>query len=145
MTDSIRSERLGRPRFVEADLRREPGSRARVRVVLELGGEEHVAEAHAVGDEAMVLRIVAETTLRALAEAIERSDLFELVGVKRIHAFDETVVLTCVRTAAGSAQRLLGCVPVGRRTLAETTALSLLNATNRLVEWLPASEEGPEA
>lgn len=141
MTTSSGSERLGRPRFLEAELRREPGSRARARVALELGGREHVAEAEAVGDEVMMLRVVAQTTLRALELATGKPGVFELVGVKRIHAFDETVILTCVRTPEVPAHRLLGCIPVDRRSLAEATALSLLNATNRVVEWLPAPPE----
>lgn len=137
--------RLGRPRFVEAEAVREPGSRARVRVVLELGGREHASETRGVGEEVMVLRLVAEASLAALEQAIDRPAFFELVGVKRIHAFDETVVLTCVRSADEPGRRLLGCVPVGRRTLAEAAALSLLNATNRVVEWLPAREGGGAA
>lgn len=136
--------RLGRPRFVEADIAREPGSRARIRVVLELDGVEHVAEVGGVGDEVMVLRLAAEAGLSAIERAIGRPGFFELVGIKRIHAFDDTVVLTCVRQAGEPGQRLLGSVPVGSRSLAEATVLSLLNATNRLVEWLPPPEAEKE-
>lgn len=134
-------ERLGRPRFVEATLSRQPGSRASVRVVLELGGRRYVSEASGVGEETMVLRLAAQAGLRALEEAIGRSDLFELIGVKRIHAFDETVVLTCVRFAGEPPKRLLGSVPAGHASLAEVTVLSLLKATNRIVEWLPKLPE----
>lgn len=139
------SDRLGRPRFVEATLRRQPGSRASVRVELELRGERYATEASGVGDEVMVLRLSAEAGLQTLEKATGRPGLFELVGVKRIHAFDDTVVLTCLRLVGEPGRRLLGSVPVGRGgSLAEATVLSLLNATNRVVEWLPAHPEPEE-
>lgn len=136
-TPSPGEDRLGRPRFVEATLRRQPGSRASVRVELELGGERYSTEASGIGDEVMVLRLAADAGLQTLEKAIGRGGMFELVGVKRIHAFDETVVLTCVRVVGEPGHRLLGSVPVRRGSLAEATVLSLLNATNRVVEWLP--------
>lgn len=144
MTDADSSDRLGRPRFVEAELRREPGARIRVRVALELAGREHVGEEAGVGEEAMALRLVASATLAALTSAVGGNRRFEIVGVKQIHAFDEAVVLACVRTAELPGRKLLGSLPQGRRSLAEATALAVLNATNRIVEWLPPPPEASE-
>lgn len=92
----------------------------------------------------MALRLVASATLVALARAVGGERRFEIVGVKQIHAFDEAVVLACVRTADLPGRKLLGSVPVGRRSLAEATALAVLNATNRIVEWLPSAPEPSE-
>lgn len=137
--------RVGRVRLIAAELERERGARVRVRVVLEREGVEHVAERHGVGDDVLVLRLGVEATLEALERAIGRPGQFELVGAKRIHAFDDHVVLTCVTFVPepeGGSRRLLGCVPLAGRGLAWGAAASLLNATNRVVEWLPRPAPG---
>lgn len=125
--------RVGRPRLVAAQLFRERGARARVRVVLERGGDEHQVEREGVGEEVMVLRLTALATLEALERLTGRSDRFALVGIKRIPAFDTSVVLVCLRCDDPRASRLLGCVP-SEGSLVEAAAASVLNATNRLVE-----------
>lgn len=136
--------RMTRPRLALADLTQERGARVRVRVVLEAGDTEHSAERAGVGGDTMILRLAAEATLAALHSVIGESDYFELVGVKRIHAFDEYVILTGVRLVHEPFRRLLGCVPLRQRNLVEGTASSLLNATNRIVEWLPERESDTE-
>ncbi|MFQ5679621.1 MAG: hypothetical protein ACE5HP_09195 [Gemmatimonadota bacterium] len=134
--------RLGRPRLLTAELTRGRGARVQVRVALELRDREHEEERHGVGDNTMILRLAAQATLAALHAVIGGPARFELVGVKRVHAFDEDVILTGVRLLDDPSRRLLGCVPVGRHGLAEGTARSLLNATNRIVEWLPLKGKG---
>lgn len=132
--------RLGRPRLAAAELERQPGSRARIRIVLELGDAAHVAERAGVGEEALVLRLAALATLEALEATAGPEARFELVGIKRIHAFDESVILSCVRSPGDPSQRLLGCVPAGPNAV-RGAAQSILNATNRIVEWLPGKPE----
>ena len=74
----------GRPRLLEAEVRRDRGWDAMVRVVRERGGVEVESEREAVGEEAMVLRCAAEATLDALRELIGGEARFALIGAKRI-------------------------------------------------------------
>lgn len=123
-----------RVRLVSAEVDREQGARARVRVVLALGGREHHAELQGVGEEVMVLRLTALATLAALERATGDADRFSLVGVKHVTAFDSSVVLVCLRCGDPGVGRLLGCVPAPEG-LVRGAAASVLNATNRLVGW----------
>lgn len=122
-----------RPRLVAAELSRSPGSRLRVRVVLEYGDRELAAEREGVGQEIMVLRLAAEATLAALGRATGRERHFALVGIKEVHAFDTRVILVCIRPADDRVRRVLGSVPVEGK-LVEAVGRSVLDATNRLVE-----------
>ena len=78
-------------------------------------------------------RIAAEAAINAIAGFVVGVLRFELVGVKAIKAFDANVVIVSIHAhKEGDVARLLGCV------LAETdpikgAALSVLNATNRLI------------
>lgn len=135
-SEPLGHRRVVRPRLVGAELTQGQGARIRVRVVLDVQGKEYAAERQGIGDSTIILRLAAEATLSALHSAIDQPGYFELVGIKRIHAFDEYVVLTGVRIVQEPSRRLLGCVPMGGRSLVEGSACSLLNATNRIVERL---------
>ena len=78
-------------------------------------------------------RIAAEAAMNAIEGFVTGILRFELVGVKAIKAFDANVVIVSIHAhREGDIAKLLGCV------LAETdpikgAALSVLNATNRLI------------
>ncbi|GLC28086.1 hypothetical protein [Roseisolibacter agri] len=94
-----------------------------------------VREGHAIalGD----LRIVAEATLDALHRASSSGMRFELLGVKTVRAFDETVVLVQVAVVAGREPvRLVGAA-MGDTDLPHAAVLSVLNATNRVLGSVP--------
>lgn len=129
----------GRPRVLEADVRRDRGWDAVVRVVLERGGVRVESEREAVGEEAVVLRCAAEATLDALGELIGGDPRFALIGAKRMLAFDAAVLLACVRTLEGPPRKLIGCVPI-QDDAVEAVARAVLHATNRIVESIPNAE-----
>ncbi len=131
----------GRVRLATAELARSPGSRATIRIALERSGATHEVEREGVGEEIMILRLAAQATLDALDRAIGRERHFQLVGVKRLQAFDTLVVLACVRPADEPTLRLVGCVPAPD-DLVRGAATAVLHATNRLVERLPPPEGG---
>lgn len=134
----------GRPRVVEADVRRDRGWDAVVRIVLERGDTRVEAEREAVGEEAMVLRCAAEATLEALTRLMGAPPRFALIGAKRMLAFDAAVLLACVRTLEGPPRKLIGCVPIQDDPV-EAVAKAVLHATNRIVEAIPNAgpEDGP--
>jgi hypothetical protein len=128
-------EGAGRPRILWADLDVDQRSSAIIRVGLQRGDLETAAETEAVGEEMVVLRRAAAATLQALHDMLGLPRYFELVGVKRILAFDSPVILVGLRIA-GRPRTLIGCVPAGEN-LTRAVAEAVLNATNRLVEALP--------
>lgn len=133
---------LGRPRVVRAEISRDRGWNSVVEVVLERGERTASARRNAVGEEAVLFRCAAETTLAALHDLLGSPERFALVGAKRILAFDSAVVLACVRTLTGRPRKLIGCVPVGDDPIL-SVARAILHATNRILEAIPnASEEG---
>ncbi len=134
-----------RPRLLAAELARDQGSNAIIRVVLERAGTVREAEQRGIGEETVIYRCAALATLKALHGLIDRPGHFELVGVKRVPAFDASVVLACVRTTSGRPRKLIGCVPLADDPIAGV-AQAVLHATNRLVEALPLpGTEGGEA
>jgi len=128
----------GRPRIATAVVETDRGWHAVVKIVLERDGVLGEAQREAVGEEAVVLRCVAEATLDAIASLTGQSEQFALVGIKRVLAFDSAVLLACVRTLEGGPRKLLGCVPIQDDTTA-AAASAVLNATNRIVETMPNS------
>jgi len=135
---------LGRPRVIRAEISRDRGWNSVVEVVLERGGRTASARRNAVGEEAVLFRCAAETTLAALEDLLGSPERFALVGAKRIHAFDSAVVLTCVRTLTGRPRKLIGCVPVGDDAIL-AVARAILHATNRILEAIPNAPEGGTA
>jgi len=126
----------GRPRIVTASISRDRGWQAVVGVVLERHGRTAEARQEAIGEEVVVLRCAAETTLAALHHLLGGPARFALVGVKRVLAFDSAVILACVRTCDDRPRRLIGCVPVSEDPVL-SVAHAVLHATNRTVEALP--------
>lgn len=129
-------EGAGRPKIVAAELDVDQRSSAIIRVGLQRGGVATAAETEAVGEEMVVLRRAAEATLQALHDMLGLPGHFELVGIKRVHAFDSPVILVGLRITSGRPRTLIGCVPAGEN-LTRSVAEAVLNATNRQVEALP--------
>jgi hypothetical protein len=120
-----------RLRFVQAELKRERGSRVQIEIVLDCEGTAFFGEAEGIGLEAVELRLAAEATLAAIGKAID-ADRFSLVGIKRLHAFDADVVLAVLKDSGDTGQRYVGAVPV-RTTYVDGAAAAVLNATNRVL------------
>lgn len=131
-----------RARLVSAELTRDQGSNAVIRVELERGGRHRAAERRAIGDEMVLLRGAALTTLDALEELLGEFGRFELVGVKRILAFDAAVILACIRAPTDPPGKLIGCVPADENGIGAAVR-AVLHATNRLVEAMPNDAAGP--
>jgi hypothetical protein len=123
-----------RLRLVALRAQRFPSGQCRAEVELQRQDGEIVlgvrdGPAIALGD----LRIVAEATIEALHRATRSELRFELLGVKTVRAFDETVVLAHIGVVAGRAPvRLVGAA-MGNTDLTRATVLSVLNATNRIL------------
>ena len=131
----------GRPRVVTAELSRDRGWKSVVHVVLERGGKTAEARQDAIGEEIVLLRCAAETTLAALHGILGGEERFALVGAKRVLAFDSAVILACVRTVGGRPRKLIGCVPISEDPVL-AVARAILHATNRVVEALPNADDG---
>lgn len=114
-----------------------------VHVVLERGGKTAEAQQDAVGEEIVLLRCAAETTLAALQDILGGEERFALVGAKRVLAFDSAVILACVRTVGGRPRKLIGCVPITEDPVL-AVARAILHATNRVVEALPNADDGSD-
>ncbi len=136
------SEPAGRPRVVTAEISRDRGWKSLVHVVLEREGLTAEARQNAIGEEIVLLRCAAETTLDALHQLLGGSERFALVGAKRVVAFDSAVILICVRTVGGRPRKLIGCVPISEDPVL-AVARAILHATNRIVEALPNVTASP--
>ncbi len=124
-----------------AEVERDRGSHAHVRIELRLPDRVEVGEADGVGTETVELRLAADATLRALHGMIGK-ERFRLLGVKRLHAFDADVILVVLREREGDARRrYVGAVPV-RDTLVHGAAAAVLDATNRVLAGGKTDDEG---
>jgi len=132
----------GRPRVITAEISRDRGWKSMVQVAIERGGRTAEARQDAIGEEIVLLRCAAETTLAAIHELLGAPERFALVGAKRVLAFDSAVILACVRTVGGRPRKLIGCVPITEDPVL-AVARAILHATNRVVEALPNADEAP--
>jgi hypothetical protein len=117
---------------------RAPSGQCRAEVELQRADGERVVGARegraiALGD----LRIVAEATLEALHRVATTGHRFELLGVKTVRAFDETVVLAQVALVAGRGPTRLVGAAMGDDDLPRAAVLAVLNATNRVLGHAP--------
>jgi hypothetical protein len=133
----------GRPRVITAEISRDRGWKSVVHVVLERGGRTAEKRQDAIGEEIVLLRCAAETTLDALHEILGGAERFALVGAKRVLAFDAAVILACVRTVGGRPRKLIGCVPIDEDPVL-AVARAILHATNRVVEAIPNADDGDD-
>lgn len=131
--------RRQRLRFVSIDYDVEPDGSCRVEVSLEWLGDIHRGEARGMEPLGGDLRTAAEATLLAAARAADEPLELTLIGIKRVRAFDTTLVVSALRATEereGETRRykLVGAKTLGAETAVEATARSVLDALNRVLE-----------
>lgn len=117
--------------LLRASADRRQGAQVEVTVELRIDRKSFSASSEGIGHETIELRVAAEATIGALHAAVG-DERFQLVGIKRLHAFDADVVLVALRERAEGGQRFIGAVPV-RSTLIHAAAAAVLDATNRIL------------
>ena len=130
-TSVVRQERL---RFSNFSFDRTPAGRVTCQVTLEFGpGEQITGEVSGQASPAGDTRLGAEAALRALETFTDGTLTFELIGVKVVRAFDANIVITSlIQRGDDGPDRLLGCY-LAEGDLVRGAALSVLNATNRVL------------
>ncbi len=130
-TSVVRQERL---RFSNFSFERTRAGRVTCQVILEFGaGELITGEVSGQASPAGDTRLGAEAALRALETFTEGTLTFELIGVKVVRAFDGNIVITSlIQRGDDGPDRLLGCY-LAEGDLVRGAALSVLNATNRVL------------
>lgn len=123
-----------RLRFAGFDFRKLPSGLGAAAVTLEWkGSERFVGKAEGVSSAFADLRLAVEATLKALAEFTRHKDVFELVGVKSVRAFDANVVMVSVLAKReGKPVQLVGC-RIAEGDPLRSAVLATLQATNRLL------------
>ena len=130
-TSVARQERL---RFSNFVFERTPSGQVNCLVTLEFCPGELISgkisgQASSAGD----VRLGAEATIRALESFTEGSISFDLIGVKVVRAFDANIVISSLMQRGDDGpERLLGCY-LAEGDLVRGAALSVLNATNRVM------------
>ncbi len=130
-TSVARQERL---RFSNFVFERTPSGQVNCLVTLEFGPGELISgkvsgQASPAGD----VRLGAEATIRALESFTAGHINFDLIGVKVVRAFDANIVISSLMQRGDDGpERLLGCY-LAEGDLVRGAALSVLNATNRVM------------
>jgi hypothetical protein len=132
--DIVSLPHADRLRFAGFDFRKMPSGLGSAAVTLEWKGtEKYVGRAEGVSSAFADLRLAVEATLKALAEFTRHKDVFELVGVKSVRAFDANVVMISVMAKRdGKPVQLVGCRIADGDPL-RSAVLATLQATNRLL------------
>ena len=132
--DMVSLTHADRLRFAGFDFRKLPSGLGSAAVTLEWKGtEKYVGRAEGVSSAFADLRLAVEATLKALAEFTRHKDVFELVGVKSVRAFDANVIMISVMARRdGKAVQLVGCRIADGDPL-RSAVLATLQATNRLL------------
>lgn len=123
-----------RLRFSDFTFDRSRAGQVTCRVTLEFGPNEVIlgqvaGQASPAGD----IRLGAEAAIRALETFTDGTVTFELIGVKVVRAFDANIVITSlIQHGDEGPERLLGCY-LAEDDLVRGAALSVLNATNRVL------------
>ena len=132
--DTVSLPHADRLRFAGFDFRKMPSGLGSASVTLEWkGSEKYVGRAEGVSSAFADLRLAVEATLKALAEFTRHKDIFELVGVKTVRAFDANVVMISVMAKRdGKPVQLVGCRIADGDPL-RSAVLATLQATNRLL------------
>jgi hypothetical protein len=139
LTDPTNSEpSVARIRFVEARSRDLASAHCSVEVELErVDGRRVVGSRSGQPSAIGTIRIAAEAAVDALHLAVAEEQRFELVGVKSVRAFDQTVVLVLLTTRGSrGVVRLVGAAVGESADAADVTraaVLSVLNASNRVL------------
>lgn len=127
-----RTSRDIRVRFSRFDLTRTKSGQTTAEVTLELDGKKHVGQSSGPSSPLGDLRISAEACLRALAGFSGGLD-FELMAVKHIRAFDSNLAIVSItHRQDGNTFPLVGCY-LAKEDVCRGAAISVLNATNRVL------------
>ena len=134
MADTVSLPQADRLRFAGLDFRKFPSGVGSAAVTLEWKGtEKYVGRAEGVSSAFADLRLAVDATLKALAEFTRHKDVFELVGVKSVRAFDANVVMISVMAKRdGKPVQLVGCRIADGDPL-RSAVLATLQATKRLL------------
>ncbi|MEP6999763.1 MAG: hypothetical protein ABI969_04755 [bacterium] len=132
--DSSSVARWERLRFSNFSFERTPAGQVTCQVILEFGpGELITSKVSGQASPAGDTRLGAEACLRALETFTDGTISFELIGVKVVRAFDANIVITSLfQRGDDGPDRLLGCY-LAEGDLVRGAALSVLNATNRVI------------
>jgi hypothetical protein len=127
-----RTSRDIRVRFSRFDLTRTKSGQTTAEVTLELDGKKHVGQSSGPSSPLGDLRISAEACLRALA-GFSGGLEFELMAVKHIRAFDSNLAIVSItHRQDGNTFPLVGCY-LAKEDVCRGAAISVLNATNRVL------------
>ena len=132
--DTVNLPHADRLRFAGFDFRKLPSGVGSAAVTLEWkSSEKYVGRAEGVSSAFADLRLAVEATLKALAEFTRHKDVFELVGVKSVRAFDANVVMVSVLSKRdGKPVQLVGG-RIAEGDPLRSAVLATLQATNRLL------------
>jgi hypothetical protein len=135
----------GRIRFIEARSRDLPSAQCAVEVELErVDGRRVVGSRSGMPSAIGAIRIAAEAAVEALHLAVAEDQRFDLVGVKSVRAFDQTVVLVLLTTRGPrGVVRLVGAAVGESADAADVTraaVLAVLNASNRVLVLVRSPE-----
>jgi hypothetical protein len=135
-TASSDSTRPGsRLRLARIDTVPSPDGYARVRVILDLRGEQHVGEAQGVLTREGDLRTGAHATLKAITSATAGKLRLGLVGIKAVRAFDSWIVVASVEARDPERlYKLIGARAVEDEDMVRGATTAILDALNRVVE-----------
>jgi hypothetical protein len=143
VTDSSQADSTSRIRFVETRTRKAQTGLCHADVELErLDGGRVIGSRSGQPSAMGMIRVAAEAAVEALHQAVTGDQRFELVGVKTVRAFDQTVVLVLLttRTSRGLV-RLVGAAvgdSADEADVSRAAALAVLNASNRVLSRNPA-------
>lgn len=131
---SLEATRRQRLRLVRFSFTRTPHGRCHSEVEFEwLEGEVIAGKADGIASTLGDLRLPADATLRAIESFTRGAVHLELIGVKSMRAFDDTVMIVSVLARrSGEVTRLLGCALAGEDLL-RGVVIATLQATNRIV------------
>lgn len=127
-----------RVRFGAFTFTRSPAGRSLAQVELEHGGKTFVGRAEGPSSPVADLRLGAEAAIQALQTFVAGGLGMDVIGVKLVRAFDANVAIVSLARRSGGGAHLVGCCLADREPV-RAAALSVLNATNRLVENYIAS------
>jgi hypothetical protein len=120
-----------RVRFIDAT-RAENEQGVTVTVNLEWDDVIHSGSATGERGWAVELKTTAQAALDALEKLSGQSLGFRIIGVKQLHAFDSTIMVTSIMRMEGVQQRLIGAVIVRDNPL-HSAAVSVLSGLNRIL------------
>ncbi len=124
-----------RLRFAEFDFDPRPDGNCVASIVLEWRDDvRFCGQSEGTQTPQGVLRCGAEAALEAVEKAARGACRFSLIGVKAIRAFDVSVIVVAVRGRTDDgAHRLIGSYLADGNKPAHGAAMSVLDATNRLL------------